>query len=44
VGELGLACEYKTGEVKGRPVFMPWGTVSWMQLPIPEDLETLETG
>jgi hypothetical protein len=44
VGELELAYEYKTGEVKGRPVFVPWGSVSWMRPPIPEDLETLETG
>ena len=44
VGELGLAYEYKTGEVKGRPVFVPWRSVSWMRPPISEDLEALETG
>jgi hypothetical protein len=44
VGELGLAYEYMTGEVKGRPVFMPWSSVSWMRSPIPEDLEASETG
>ena len=44
VGELGLAYEYKTGEVKGRPVFVPWSSVSWMRPPIPEDLEASETG
>jgi len=43
VGELGLAYEYKTGEVKGRPVFVPWSSVSWMRPPIPEDLEASET-
>lgn len=42
VGEFGLAYEYKTGEVKGRPVFVPWSSVSWMRAPIPED--TSETG
>jgi hypothetical protein len=44
VGELGLAYEYKTGEVKGRPVFVPGSSVSWMRPPIPEDLEASETG
>jgi hypothetical protein len=44
VGELGLAYEYKTGEVKGRPVFLPWSSVSWMRPPIPKDLKALETG
>jgi hypothetical protein len=44
VGKLGLAYEYKTGEVKGRPVFVPWSSVSWMRPPIPEDLEAPETG
>lgn len=42
VGDLGLAYEYKTGEVKGQPVFVPWSSVSWMRPPIPED--TSETG
>jgi hypothetical protein len=44
VGELGLEYEYKTGEVKGQPVFLPWSSVSWMRPPIPEDLKALETG
>lgn len=44
VGELGLAYEYKTGEVKGRPVFVPWSSASWMRPPIPEDMEASETG
>ena len=43
-GELGLAYEYKTGEVKVRPVFVPWSLASWMRSPIPEDLEASETG
>jgi hypothetical protein len=42
VSELGLAYAYKTGEVEGQPVFVPWGSVSWMRPPIPEDLETSE--
>jgi hypothetical protein len=43
VGELGLAYEYKTGEVKGQPVFVPWSSVSWMRPPIPEDKGASET-
>ncbi|MCA1718915.1 MAG: hypothetical protein LC781_19510 [Actinobacteria bacterium] len=43
VSELGLAYAYKTGEVEGQPVFVPWNSVSWMRPPIPEDLETSET-
>jgi hypothetical protein len=43
VSELGLAYEYKTGEVEGQPVFVPWSSVSWMRPPIPEDLEASET-
>jgi hypothetical protein len=43
VSELGLAYVYKTGEVEGQPVFVPWSSVSWMRPPIPEDLETSET-
>jgi hypothetical protein len=43
VSELGLTYEYKAGEVEGQPVFVPWGSVSWMRPPIPEDLETSET-
>jgi hypothetical protein len=42
VNELGLAYAYKTGEVEGQPVFVPWTSVSWMRPPIPEDLEALE--
>jgi hypothetical protein len=43
VSELGLAYVYKTGEVEGQPVFVPWNSVNWMRPPIPEDLETSET-
>ena len=43
VSELGLAYAYKTGEVEGQPVFVPWNSVSWMRPPIPEDLETSES-
>ncbi|MDQ3891665.1 MAG: hypothetical protein M3274_02030 [Actinomycetota bacterium] len=43
VSELGLAYEYKAGEVQGQPVFVPWGSVSWMRPPIPEDLQAAET-
>ena len=43
VSELGLAYTYKTGEVEGQPVFIPWNSVSWMRPPIPEDLEASET-
>jgi len=42
VGEFGLAYEYKTGDVSGQPVFVPWSSVSWMRPPIPGD--TSETG
>jgi hypothetical protein len=42
VSELGVTYAYKAGEVKGQPVFVPWGSVSWMRPPIPEDLEALE--
>jgi hypothetical protein len=43
VSELGLAYAYKTGEVEGQPVFVPWNSVSWIRPPIPEDLEASET-
>lgn len=43
VNELGLAYTYKTGEVQGEPVFVPWSSVSWMRPPIPGDLESSET-
>jgi hypothetical protein len=39
---LGLAYAYKTGEVEGQPVFVPWSSVSWMRPPIPQDLEARE--
>jgi hypothetical protein len=42
VNELGLAYAYKTGEVQGQPVFVPWSSVSWMRPPIPGDLEARE--
>jgi len=44
VSELGIAYSYKTGEVEGQPVFVPWSSVSWMRPPIPEDLEASEGG
>jgi hypothetical protein len=42
VSELGLAYAYKTGEVQGETVFVPWSSVSWMRPPIPGDLESSE--
>jgi hypothetical protein len=39
VGEYGIAYAYKSGEVEGRTVFVPWTSVSWMRPPVPEDLE-----
>jgi hypothetical protein len=44
VNELGLAYAYKTGEVGGQTVFVPWSSVDWMRPPIPEDHGTSETG
>ena len=40
VNELGLAYAYKSGEVEGRTVFVPWASVSWMRPPVPGDLES----
>lgn len=42
VGEYGIAYAYKSGEVEGRTVFVPWSSVSWMRPPIPGDLEAAE--
>lgn len=42
VNELGLAYAYKSGEVEGRTVFVPWVSVSWMRPPVPGDLESSE--
>ena len=42
VNELGLAYAYKSGEVAGRTVFVPWASVSWMRPPVPGDLESSE--
>ncbi len=42
VNELGLAYAYKSGEVEGRTVFVPWTSVSWMRPPVPGDLESSE--
>ncbi len=42
VNELGLAYAYKSGEVGGETVFVPWASVSWMRPPIPGDLESSE--
>lgn len=39
VNELGIAYAYKSGEVQGRSVFVPWTSVNWMRPPIPEDQE-----
>lgn len=43
VNELGLAYAYKSGEVEGRTVFVPWASVSWMRPPVPGDLESSKT-
>ena len=43
VNELGLAYAYKSGEVEGRTIFVPWASVSWMRPPVPGDLESSET-
>ena len=43
VNGLGVVYSYKSGEVEGQPVFVPWSSVSWMRPPIPEDLEASET-
>ncbi len=43
VNELGLAYAYKSGEVEGRTVFVPWTSVSWMRPPVPGDLEGSES-
>ena len=42
VNELGLAYAYKSGEVEGRTVFVPWASASWMRPPVPGDLESSE--
>jgi hypothetical protein len=42
VNELGLAYAYKSGEVEGRTVFVPWASVSWMRPPVPGDMESSE--
>jgi hypothetical protein len=39
VNELGLAYTYKSGDVKGASVFVPWSSVSWLRPPIPADLQ-----
>jgi hypothetical protein len=39
VNELGIAYAYKSGEVRGRSVFVSWTSVNWMRPPIPEDQE-----
>ncbi len=44
VGEFGLAYAYKTGEVEGQPVFVPWSSVSWMRPPVPGDAPEAEAG
>jgi hypothetical protein len=42
VNELGLAYAYKSGEVEGRTVFVPWASVSWMRPPVPGEPESSE--
>ena len=42
VNELGVAYAYKSGEVAGETVFVPWSSVSWMRSRIPGDLEETE--
>ncbi len=39
VSETGLVYVYKSGEVEGQPIFVPWTAVSWMRPAIPEDSE-----
>lgn len=39
VSEVGLVYVYKSGEVQGQPIFVPWSAVSWMRPAIPEDAE-----
>ena len=39
VSEVGLVYVYKSGEVEGQPIFVPWTAVSWMRPAIPEDAE-----
>ena len=42
VGEFGLVYTYKSGEVEGQPIFVPWTSVSWMRPPVRGDLEASE--
>ena len=42
VNGLGVVYSYKSGEVEGQPVFVPWTSVSWMRPPIPEDSRASE--
>lgn len=37
VGEFGVVYEHKSGDVEGRPIFVPWASVAWMRPPVPED-------
>ena len=40
--ETGMAYTYKSGEMSEVPVFVPWGSVSWMRPSIPGDLRESE--
>lgn len=38
VNEWGVTCGYAEAEVQ-EPVFIPWGSVSWMRLTVPAEVE-----
>ena len=44
VSETGLVYVYKSGEVEGQPIFVPWTAVSWMRPAIPEDTGEDDSG
>ena len=40
VGEFGVVYAHKSGDVEGRPIFVPWTSVAWMRPPVPEDQDS----
>ncbi len=40
VGELGVVYAHKSGDVEGKPIFVPWTSVAWMRPPVPEDQDS----
>lgn len=42
VNETGLAYTYKNGDMKETPVFVPWGSVSWLRPSVSADLQEPE--